>query len=113
MKDIFAERNENYNIISRSSLQLPKAKTKICEIESVSFSGQRHWHAIPKNIKQSEHLTINSQEKNTELDRLKLQLSTWKHKYHRIGISIVYLLVLLYFSSRLIGKWFLYFFWLA
>ena len=56
MKDIFVERTETYNLRSGNTLQLPKARTTTFGIESVSFLGQRLWHALPESFKQSENL---------------------------------------------------------
>ena len=58
MKDIFVERTENYNLRSRNTLQLPKARTTTYGIESVSFLGSLLWHPLPESLKTSENLAV-------------------------------------------------------
>ena len=74
MNDIFVERTENYNLRIANNLQLPKARTTTCGIESVSFLGSLLWHALPRRLKKSENLAV--LKKIKELERTGLQLST-------------------------------------
>ena len=57
MKDIFTERDVQYNLGSKSHLQLPKVKTAKHGIENIKYIGHRLWASLPEEIKDSGTLT--------------------------------------------------------
>ena len=53
MKDIFAERDVQYNLRSRNHLQLPNVKTAKYGIENIQYIGHHLWASLPEAIKDS------------------------------------------------------------
>ena len=51
MKDIFAERDVQYNLRSRNHLQLPNVKTAKYGIENIQYIGHHLWASLPEAIK--------------------------------------------------------------
>ena len=57
MRDVFTERNSQYNLRSENHLQLPVAKATICGLENIEYRGCLLWSALPKEIKDSKSLS--------------------------------------------------------
>ena len=57
MRDVFAERNSQYNLRNENHLQLPVAKATICRLENIEYRGCLLWSALPKEIKDSKSLS--------------------------------------------------------
>ena len=58
MKKIFLERNISYNLRRGNNAQLPKVRTTSFGIESITYLGNKLWHLLPLEIKQSNTLPI-------------------------------------------------------
>ena len=58
MKDIFQERNMNYNLRHGNDAQVPKVRTTSFGIETIAYLGSRLWQLLPQEIKQSNTLPI-------------------------------------------------------
>ena len=58
MKDIFQERNVNYNLRHGNDAQLPKVRTTSFGIETITYLRSRLWQLLPQEITQSNTLSI-------------------------------------------------------
>ena len=58
MKEIFMKRNINYSLRRGGDAQLPKVRTKYFGVESIAYLGNKLWHILPQEIKQSNSLSI-------------------------------------------------------
>ena len=56
MKDIFTERDVQYNLRSKNYLQLPNVKTAKHGIENIQYIGHHLWASLPEEIKNSGKL---------------------------------------------------------
>ena len=50
MKNIFTERDVQYNLRSKNNLQLPNAKTARYRIEDVQYIGHRLWVSLREEV---------------------------------------------------------------
>ena len=67
MKEIFMQRNIDYNLRHGNDAQLPKVRTTSFGIETIAFLGNRLWQVLPHEIKDSSTLPI-----------FKKQIRCWK-----------------------------------
>ena len=58
MRDIFQERNVNYNLRHGNDAQLPKVRTTSFGIKTITYLGSRLWQLLLQEIKQSNTLSI-------------------------------------------------------
>ena len=58
MAELFATNVVPYNLRGSTNLVLPKARTNLYGIDTVGFVGQKLWQSVPKEIKESQSLTI-------------------------------------------------------
>ena len=56
MRDVFSERNIQYNLRSENHLQLPVAKTTAYGLENIEYRVCLLWSTLPKEIKDSNNL---------------------------------------------------------
>ena len=51
MNEIFPQRNPPYNMRNTNTFLLPKVRTVNYGTETVRYRGQRMWHSLPQEIK--------------------------------------------------------------
>ena len=88
MKDIFTERDVQYNLRSKNHLQLPNVKTAKHGMENIQYIGHHLWASLPEEIKDSGTLT-----------NFKQKIASWKGFYLQmmqncICISILHLQIM-------------------
>ena len=57
MRDVFAERNNQYNLRNENHLRLPVAKTTTYGLETIEYRGCLLWSTLPPEIKDSKSLS--------------------------------------------------------
>ena len=57
MRDVFTERNNQYNLRNEDHLRLPVAKTATYGLENIENRGCLLWSTLPKEIKDSNTLS--------------------------------------------------------
>ena len=84
MKDIFAVRNNDYDLRQGNDSQLLKVHTIIYGVETISFLGNRLWPTLTNIIKQANTLSIFKAIPNVGRART-TTVDFVKYIYHRLG----------------------------
>ena len=74
MKNIFTERDVQYNLRSKNHLQLPNVKIAKYGIENIQCIGHHFWASLPEEIKDSNTLTNHGKEVLASMDYAKFLL---------------------------------------
>ena len=58
MAEVFVTKDVPYNLRGSNNLALPRARTNLYGIDTISFVGQKLWQTLPREIKESQSMEI-------------------------------------------------------
>ena len=58
MRELFKQRDIQYNLRNKNTLDIPKIRTTSYGIETVQYMGQKLWQMLPPSVRESPSLMV-------------------------------------------------------